>query len=64
MSNDQSNELTNREFTDPRWKDLYKIGWITSIISVVIVILAITAFFIWPYAPGFESTDAIFTAIQ
>ena len=31
---------------------------------MVIVILAVAVFFIWPYAPGFASTEEIFTAIQ
>lgn len=49
---------------DARWKTLYQIGGYTAAALVVIVVLAIIAFIIWPYAPGEQSTEAIFTMIQ
>lgn len=64
MSQLQSNEITDTETADPRWKDLYKIGGVTAIIEVIIPLLAVIAFFIWPYTPGFTSTESVFTAIQ
>jgi hypothetical protein len=49
---------------DPRWRDLYKIGGVTSIIAAASVIFAIIAFFIWPYKAGFTSTANVFTILQ
>jgi hypothetical protein len=49
---------------DPRWKDLYRIGGIASILVAVSVVLAIVAFFIWPFKPGFTSTENIFLTLQ
>jgi hypothetical protein len=46
----------DRAVVDPRWKDLYKIGGITAIVSEIVLFLSITAVFIQPYAPGNEST--------
>ena len=64
MPQGQNRGLAGDREIDPRWKDLYNIGAIASILQLVIVILAVAAFFIWPYAPGFTSTEAVFTAIQ
>jgi hypothetical protein len=64
MSQLHKNNLANTNVADPRWRDLYKIGWIISFVSVVIVILAIIAFFIWPYAPGSVSAEELFSFIQ
>jgi hypothetical protein len=52
------------ETADMHWKDLYRIGAISSNIVVVLVILAIIAFFTWPYSPEVVSTEEIFTNLQ
>jgi hypothetical protein len=52
------------ETADPRWKDLYRIGGITSITLAILVIIAVIAFFIWPYKPSLTSTINVFTTLQ
>ncbi|MCP4539373.1 MAG: DUF4386 family protein [Chloroflexi bacterium] len=47
-----------------RWKDLYKIGGTTAVALAIMVVMAVIAFFIWPYAPGNMSTENIFALIQ
>ncbi|MBN1220057.1 MAG: DUF4386 family protein [Anaerolineae bacterium] len=64
MSQSQRNEVTGPKIAEPRWKDLYKIGGITAIISEILIVLGIIAFVIWPYTPGYTSAENIFTAIQ
>lgn len=49
---------------DPRWKALYRIGFIASIAFPVALLLAVLAFFIWPYAPGTTSVADIFALLQ
>lgn len=64
MSQLRGDQVTETEIADPRWKDLYRIGGISSILIAVLVIFAIIAFFIWPFKPGFTSTENIFTTLQ
>lgn len=49
---------------DPRWKDLYRIGGIASLLLAGLIAFAVTAYFIWPYTPGFASTEDIFVALH
>ncbi len=49
---------------DPRWQDLYRIGGLASLVGVVITVLAVIAFLIWPYQPGFTSTEDVFATLQ
>ena len=49
---------------DPRWKDLYKIGGITVVILVLLIVLGGIAFVIWSYSPGSASTVEIFRTLQ
>ena len=48
---------------DPRWKDLYRIGAIFSVLIAVSIVLAIIAFIIWPFKPGYTSTENIYLAL-
>jgi hypothetical protein len=57
-------EVIDPEIADPRWKDLYRIGGISSILLAASILFAILAFFIWPFKPGFTSTENIFVALQ
>jgi len=50
--------------TDPRWRDLYKAAAVAAVVSEVVIILGLVAYFIWPYAPGRESTETIFRNLQ
>lgn len=52
------------ETRNPRWKELYIIGAIAAILSVVVLLIGIVAFFIYPYAPGNQSTESIFLLLQ
>ncbi len=64
MSQLFGNQAADTEVADPRWKDLYRIGGISSIFIAACVIVAIIAFFIWPFKPGFTSTENIFMTLQ
>jgi hypothetical protein len=64
MSQPQRIESRQIHAVDPRWKDLYRLGGIFCIINLAIVVLAIVAFFIWPYSPGSTSTEETFVAIR
>ena len=46
------------------WKDVYKIAGIAAIVSEIIIILGFITYFIWPYAPGRETTKTIFLNLQ
>lgn len=58
-----SNVLNNTT-TDTRWKDLYKIAGIAAVVSELVILLGIVTYFIWPYAPGKDSTESIFLLLQ
>jgi len=49
---------------NPRWKELYKIGAIAAILSEIVLIIGIVTFFIYPFAPGNQSTESIFLLLQ
>jgi hypothetical protein len=49
---------------EPRWKDLYRIGGVSSLLLAGLVAFAVIAYFIWPYTPGFASTEDIFVNLQ
>ncbi len=49
---------------DPRWRDLYRIGFVSSIAFVGAIVFAILAYLIWPYAPGNADVTGIFTLLQ
>lgn len=58
--------MTDRSHSenDTQWQDLYKVGGITAIVLVFTIFIAVIAYFIWPYAPGVETTESVFAAIQ
>lgn len=56
--------VTGIETIDMRWKDLYRIGGIASLLLSVLIAFAVIAYFIWPYTPGFASTEDIFNSLQ
>ncbi len=49
---------------EPRWKDLYTVGGITCILSELIILFGIVAYFIWPYMPGYTTADQLFSVIH
>ena len=54
----------NNKVADPQWKELYRIGGIAAVVTVILILLAIVTYLIWPYLPGTTSTENIFAAIQ
>lgn len=48
----------------PRWQEMYTIGGLASIVLAIIPVVAVIAFFIWPYAPGVKTTAEIFDMVQ
>jgi hypothetical protein len=57
-------ENLNCETGSPRWKELYKIGAVAAIVSEIVIVVGIVAFFVYPYAPGNKSTEDIFLLLQ
>jgi Domain of unknown function (DUF4386) len=57
-------ELASVTIPDPKWRDLYRIGAVASFLIGVFIIVAIAAFFIWPYKPGFTSVADIFATLH
>ncbi len=57
-------DVPNTEIADPRWKDLYRIGGIASLLLAGLIAFAVIAYLIWPYTPGFASTEDIFVALH
>jgi hypothetical protein len=49
---------------DPRWKDLYKTAGVAAIVSEIVILLGLVTYFIWPYAPGRETTESILLHLQ
>jgi hypothetical protein len=64
MTQRDLNPESERGTADPRWRDLYKIGGMTTIGFLILLVLGGIAFMIWPYLPGDASTGEIFQAIQ
>lgn len=54
----------NTSAIDLRWKDLYRIAGVAAIISEVVIVLGIVTYFIWPFAPGNETTESILLFLQ
>lgn len=56
--------ISGAEAADPSWNDLYKIGGIFCFLFVATIVIAVVAFFIWPYTPGVSTVESIFTSLQ
>jgi hypothetical protein len=46
------------------WKEIFRVGAIATILSEVILFLGIALYFVYPFAPGSKSTEAIFMLLQ
>ena len=64
MSETIQNQVKDAGIPDPRWKDLYRAGFIACAAFPLFIVLAVVAYFIWPYSPGFTSVADIFTDLQ
>lgn len=49
---------------DPRWRDLYRLAGVAAVLSEGVILLGIVTYFIWPYAPGSTSTEAILLLLR
>ncbi|MBP1464936.1 DUF4386 family protein [Candidatus Chloroploca sp. M-50] len=49
---------------DPRYQSLYRLGGSASILTAVFIVLAIGAYFIWPYSAHETTIQAIFDLLQ
>ena len=58
------NQNPKNNLPDPHWKELYRLGFIACAAFPIFILLAVIAYFIWPYAPGFTSVADIFTDLQ
>jgi hypothetical protein len=52
------------EIPHPRWKELYQIGGVASLLIAALVVFAVAAFFIWPFTPGLASVEDIFSILH
>ncbi len=50
--------------SDPRWRDLYRVGAISCFAFVAAIIFAVVAYFVWSYAPGSASVATIYANLQ
>src|SRR5512133_1504909 len=57
-------QSTSNQLPDPHWKDLYRIGGSVSLLMAFSIILAIGAYFIWPYMDDAVSMQTIFTTLH
>ena len=49
---------------NPKWRDLYRIGYLSTLAMLVGIILAVAAFFIWPYTPGDTTIEQTLTSLN
>jgi len=54
----------NSSEPDPRWKDMYRVGTISSTLLLASIAFAIAAFFIWPYKLDGAPVREIFTLLH
>lgn len=47
-----------------KWREIYQVGWISSLVFAMAMIAAVVAYFIWPYSPGVSSIEQIFRDLQ
>jgi hypothetical protein len=64
MSKSKLTQTVDAESADPRWKDLYRIGGIASLLVAASITFAVLAYFIWPYTPGVDSTESILQTLH
>jgi hypothetical protein len=64
MSDRKQNQKSRVYASDPRWKDLYRIGFAVCIFIPITIALAVIAYFIYPYTPGLSSVENIFILLD
>jgi hypothetical protein len=64
MTESVQNQTPGVNLPDPQWIELYRLGFIACAAFPAFILIAVIAYFIWPYAPGFNSVAEIFTDLQ
>ena len=64
MAYAQGKKAANTNVADPRWKDLYMLGAAACVVFILLILVAVGAYFIWPYTPGVSSVESIFSTLQ
>ena len=64
MSKSKLTQVVDVADVDARWKDLYRVGGMASLLVAVMITFAVLAYFIWPYAPGVKSTENILLTLH
>jgi len=64
MSKSKQTQEVDSESVDVRWKDLYRVGGIASLLVAALIAFAVLAYLIWPYAPGVKSTENILLTLH
>jgi hypothetical protein len=52
------------ETPDPRWRDLYRLGFLSNIAMVGMIALSVAIFFVFGFMPGFTGVETIFATLQ
>jgi hypothetical protein len=60
----QAGQMQDLETVDMRWKDMYRVGLVSSLAFIAAIALAVIVYFIWPYQPGYASVEDIFALLQ
>jgi hypothetical protein len=64
MTTTNLNISANSLAPDTRWKDMYRVGTVSSIVMLATIAFAIAAFFIWPYKLDGAPVSEIFTLLH
>ncbi len=64
MSKSKLTQVVDPENVVVRWKDLYRVGGIASLLVAALIVFAVVAYLIWPYAPGMKSTENILQTLH
>ncbi len=64
MSKSKQTQPADTEIVDERWRDLYRLGGIASLLVAASIALAVLAYFIWPYTPGVVTTENILVTLH
>ncbi len=56
----QNNSQTGSPIVESRWKDLFRLGGISSGFGVAAIVLGVIAYIIWPYTPNAASTADVY----
>ncbi|NWJ48851.1 MAG: DUF4386 family protein [Chloroflexi bacterium] len=64
MLETKQNQRNVTGIVETRWQELYRIGFIASVAFPLMILIAVIAYFIYPYTPGTTDVANIFTDLQ